>query len=230
MTTIRKKLTGATVLLGLAGAVLGGCSNVVQDFNPFIVAQWRQIPARPDNHVERVKLEHVAAFQPNAIRLDGSEQGRLINFMAHSRLNTTDQIFLQAPATAEGSFDQVTASRLEVLRGAIQQRGLFAQITQLPGGQARGDADQISVVVHRAVVVPPDCSVAQPFPGLRPDYRVGCTINAALGLMVADAMDLATGRSIGPPDGAAAATAIERYRRDKIEKEREFIKEGTADE
>ncbi len=230
MTPIRKKLTGATALLGLAGAVLGGCGSVVQDYNPFIVAQWRQISARPDNHVERVKLEHIAAFQPTAIRLDGPEQGRLINFMTHSRLNTTDQIFLQAPATAEGGFDQVTAARLDVLRTSFHQRGLIAQIAELQAGKALGDSDQISIAVYRAVVVPPDCFVAQPFPGMRADYKVGCTTNASLGLMVADPMDLAVGRQLGPPDGEVAATAIERYRTRKAEEERVFIKEGTSAE
>ena len=45
--------------------------------------------------------------------------------------------------------------------------------------------------------------------------------------MVADPHDLAKGRQIQSPDGEVAASAIERYRREKLTEKREFIKEGT---
>ena len=69
------KVIGTVVLLGLAAALLGGCANkTAQDYNPMILGQWRQIPPRPENRVEAVRLEHIVAFQPNAIRLDEAER------------------------------------------------------------------------------------------------------------------------------------------------------------
>jgi type IV pilus biogenesis protein CpaD/CtpE len=57
--------------------------------------------------------------------------------------------------------------------------------------------------------------------------QFGCAYVSSIGLMVADPNDLAKGRPIASPDGEVAASAIERYRREKLTEKREFLKEGT---
>lgn len=230
MTAIRSRLTGTTILLGLGVALLGGCAGkTAQDYNPFIVGQWRQIPARPENHVEPVRLEHVVAFESSAIRPDEAERDRLFEFMREGHLNVRDKIDLHAPRSQDGGYDSVTAARIEVLQGEFQQLGLVAHIARDPGPVALGDQNQVAVVVRRAAVIPPDCEPGpEPWAGQRPEAPVGCADRAAIGLMVADPLDLAKGRPIAPPDAEAAASAIERYRTQKLEEERKFTTEGTA--
>ncbi|MDH3595144.1 MAG: CpaD family pilus assembly protein [Rhodospirillales bacterium] len=227
MTVTRKKLTGTTVLLGLAAALLGGCAGkTAQDFNPLIVGQWRQVPTRPDVRVESVQLEHIVAFQQNAIRLDNTERERMAQFIQDGRLNIRDRILLSAPRSEDGAYDSVTAARLDVLRGEFQKMGLVADVAQT--SRAGGGGDQVAIVVQRTALLPPDCSAPEePWAGQRPHYEVGCAYNAALGMMVADPHDLAKGRPMASPDGEVAASAIQRYRKEKLTEKREFIKEGT---
>ncbi len=223
------KIIGTAVLLGLAAGLLGGCANkTAQDYNPLILGQWRQIPARPENRVEAVRLEHIVAFQPNAIRLDDAERERLIKFARDGNLTVRDRIDLQALTTLEGDYDPTTAARLDVLRGEFDQLGFPAEVVREPGLGATGGQDQIAVVVRRAAIIPPDCEIdREPWAGPRPDMQFGCANVSAIGLMVADPHDLAKGRPITAPDGEVAASAIERYRREKVTEKRQFIKEGT---
>lgn len=230
MTVIRKKLTGTTVVLGLAAALLGGCAGqTAQDFNPLITGQWRQIPSIPDVRVEKVQLEHIVAFQPNAIRLDNAERERMLEFVREGRLNLRDRIYLSAPRGEDGAYDSVTAARLDVLRGEFRQMGLtvnLAQVSTAPGG-----GDQVAIVAQRTALLPPDCTAAEePWAGQRPDYQVGCAYNAAMGMMVADPHDLGRGRPLASPDGEAAASAIQRYRTRKLTEKRKFIIEGTGED
>lgn len=228
MTVTRKKLAGTTVLLGLAAALLGGCAGTTaQDVNPFITGQWRQLPTRPDVRVDRVQLEHIVAFQASAIRLDNVERERMVQFIREGRLNIRDRILLSAPRGEDGAYDSVTAARVDVLRGEFRQLGLAVDVTQ--ASWTRGGGNQVAIVVQRTALLPPDCSAPEePWAGQRPDYQVGCAVNAAMGMMVADPHDLATGRPLTTPDGEVAASAIQRYRTKKLTEEREFIKEGTG--
>lgn len=230
MNVKRNKAIGSMVLLGLAAGLLGGCANkTAQDYNPFILGQWRQVPARPENRVEAVRLEHIVAFQPNAIRLDEAERERLIDFSRDGNLTLRDRIELHALPTLEGDYDPTTAARLDVLRGEFDQLGFKSDVARSPGPGAKGGQDQIAVVVRRAAVIPPDCEIErEPWAGQRPDMQFGCADVSSIGLMVADPNDLAKGRPIESPDGEVAASAVQRYRKESLTKKREFIKEGTG--
>ncbi len=85
----------------------------------------------------------------------------------------------------------------------------------------------IGIVVRRAVVMEPDCGTEEPIiPGVRPEFRVGCSTAQNLGAMVAYPEDLIEGRGISPADGTKGATSIERYRKDKVKK---IERERTSD-
>lgn len=211
MTTQRKN--GAPVLLmSLLAFGLGGCGSTFQDYNPWKVGEWRQINERPINHVEMVSMEHVVAFRPNAIRLDQAELGRLIQFFENSSVKSTDQISLSAPAVISGPDGQVAKARLDFLQREFLSRGLPTRVSRSLAGIPLSDANQVRVVVHRAIAMPPDCRVSDPLTPGRPSWTPGCTTNAALGIMVADPRDLARGRPISPADGVAASKAVEGYR------------------
>ncbi len=214
MTTKRNKLKGTTILLGLmaASVILTGCGNEsIQDINPLIVGQWRQMPAHPVNHVEMVTLEHIVAFAPSAIRPSDREFGSLLDFVENSELASTDEIMLDAPRSAAGIHNTVTAARLEVLEGELLQLGLPVDITTMPMSEIQ-NPDRVALVVKRAVAIPPDCDVPQPGLAQRPEPKSGCAVNASLGYMVADPRDLVKGRTLGPADGEMASKAVENYR------------------
>ncbi len=220
MTTKRNNLKGTAILLGLVAAsfILTGCeSESAQDMNPLIIGQWRQMPAHEQNHVEMVTLEHIVAFAPSAIRPGDREFSRMLDFIQESELASTDDIFLDAPRSAAGIHDAVNTARLEVLEGEFLQLGLPVEIADEPmAGSA--NADRVVLVVKRAVAIPPDCDVEQPGLAQRPDWKVGCAVNASLGLMVADPRDLIRGRTLGPVDAESASKAVQVYRDPTIDK------------
>ena len=103
MTAKPRNLSRTALLLAAMAFVLPGCGAVdLQDYNPWTVGEWRQIPDRPINHVELVSMEHIVAFRPSAIRLDQGELGRLRYFVETSRAQSSDLIMIHTPRTAAG--------------------------------------------------------------------------------------------------------------------------------
>jgi pilus biogenesis lipoprotein CpaD len=207
----RKNVTA--FLLGLVAVGLAGCGSAFQDYNPWKVAEWRQMEPRRDvNYVEMVALDHVVSFRPNAIRLDPAERGRLRRFVHNGSIKSTDEIAIHAPAAAEGEGAQIARARVDFLRREFLALGLPADVFYSQAGTPLSTSDQVAIVAHRALTLPPDCSNSDPILPGRPSWKVGCTTAAALGTMVADPRDLVRGRPTGPADGHAASKAIEGYR------------------
>ena len=214
MTAKRANLARSALLLAVTALVLPGCSGVdLQDYNPWTVGEWRQINDRPINHVDLVAMEHIVAFRPSAIRLDQAELSRLRYFVETSRAQSSDQIMVHAPRRVEGLDDQVTRARLEILRQEFLNLGLQASISYRPAANLSNSPDQVAVVVSRAVAIVPDCTASDPVgQGVRPQWTVGCSVNASLGLMAADPRDLVRGRAVAPADGEVLSKAVEGYR------------------
>ena len=208
-------------VIGLSCLAVVACSPKQGEFGDqlFPHAKWEQIPPSPDNMVEVVTLRHVVAFPGSQAGLDVNERTSLDDFIRNNRINARDQIVVQA---VNGG--RLTMGRLSAVKNEFAQHGLVASEA---GGPATGPLanDEVTVMVTRAVVIPPDCSVPQPEPTLRPDHKYGCHVNSALGMMVADPLDLVEGRDLGPADGEQASGALRRYRQDKV---KDINKEDTT--
>lgn len=201
-----------TALGFTAGLGLTGClppDTTIQDYSPFGYGNWRQIPGRPDVHVELVKLSHFAGFQPQAVRLDDSQRGELLSFVEEGNLRQGDRVQIQVPM-AKGPLDPITKARTDHLRGELT--GLGLPITVVGTSSLPSGSNQVAIVVDRAMAIPPDCETEAPWIANRPDYRIGCAYNSALGLMVADPRDLVRGRGLGHGDAETTARGIEGYR------------------
>lgn len=208
----RKTLYRSSILLGF-GLFAAACSSTdLQDANPLTLGQWRQMPAHAENSVELVSMDHTVAFAANAVRPGEPERQRMFDFLDNNKITSTDEIEFGAAAGPDGTYDPVTTARLEALENEFLQMGLPASISRDPAVIARGSADQIAIVVYRAVAIPPDCTVPQPGFAQRPDWKVGCAVKASLGHMVANPRDLARGRPLGPADAEAVSRPIEAYR------------------
>jgi len=219
----RKPLRELTVI-GLSCLAVVACSPQQGEFGDqfFPHAKWEQIPPAPENMVEVVTLRHVVAFPGNQAGLDVGQRAFLDDFIRGNRINARDQIVVQAGAADSG---RMTMGRLAAVKNEFAQYGLVASEAPATPEAGRLASDEVAVLVTRAVVIPPDCSVPQPEPTLRPEQKFGCHVNAALGMMVADPLDLVEGRELGPADGEQASGAFRRYREDKV---KEINKEETT--
>lgn len=210
-------------VIGLTCLAIAACSpqqgELGDEFFPH--AKWEQIPPAPENMVEVVTLRHVINFTAGDAGLGRSARGSLDDFVLRNRINPDDQILVQAPGR-EG--DRVAQGRLSAVRTEFARLGLVAADSYgVPSPGVSSNA--VEVLVTRAVVIPPDCASPPPKPTLRPEHRWGCSVNAALGMMVANPQDLVEGRDLGPADGEQASAAMRRYREDSI---KELTKEETT--
>ncbi len=206
------------LFLGLACLAVAACTpkqgELGDEFLPH--GKWEQVQPTPENMVEVVTLGHMVSFSQGEAGLDLAARDELTRFIQDNRIGSDDQIAVQVPVSEGG---QLSNSRLTSVKAEFARRGLVATEQEAPSDQAVGlspAAGQVGVLVTRAVVIPPDCAQPQPDTAMRPDHLWGCQVETALGMMVANPMDLVQGRDLGPADGEQASAALRRYRQDKI--------------
>jgi pilus assembly protein CpaD len=202
-------------VIGLACLAVVACSPKQGELGDkfFPHAKWEQIPHSVDNMVEVVTLRHTVAFTGGERGLGTSESDALNDFIRSNRINARDEILVQA---GSGDSSREAMSRVAAIKSEFARRGLVASESAPATGAGAPASNEVAVLITRAVVIPPDCAVAQPEPTLRPEHTWGCSVNAALGMMVANPLDLVEGREMGPADSAQASGAVQRYRNDKV--------------
>jgi pilus assembly protein CpaD len=202
-------------VIGLACLAVAACSPKQGELgdNLFPHAKWEQIPPARDNMVEVVTLSHVIPFSGSEPGLGTSGRQSLDEFIRSNGINARDEIVILGGGDSR---NRLTMSRVDAIQAEFAQRGLVASEVEVAPAAGAPANNEVAVLITRAVVIPPDCSVPQPEPTLRPEHHFGCSVNAALGMMVADPLDLVSGRELGPADGEQSSNAYRRYREDKV--------------
>ncbi len=201
-------------------ALLGAChvdpntQNPIELFTSHTVdhANWQQIPAKVKNQVEPVTFVHTTNFEAGETELSEAEMTRLLAFLQTSGVHQGARIEIDGPRAGGSYFDPVTAARVAEIETALSGIGLRSEIPVRPNTSLLRPGNEISVSVTRAVAILPDCGAPQPESPMRPQYNFSCSTAASLGMMVANPVDLKTGRNEGPADGEAAARVIQLYR------------------
>jgi pilus assembly protein CpaD len=196
---IPRILPGLTLSIGLA---LAACNPLTPPFKPGD-SSYKQLK------VDYVRLTHPAVFGPNAVKLSSEESQKLSAFLDNAQVGADDHVYIEQPQTA----DHLSAQRIGQIAHQLATRGIG--VRTLP---AKGDipADQLTVLVERYVVTPPNCPdwTKDPVADHENDVygNFGCANVTNLGLMVADPRDLVIGRQMGPEVGNPALAGIARYR------------------
>ncbi len=224
--TIKRNSLTRRLLPVLALLPMTACGGFDGSVNEGLIPLGSWMPTEWDAPAEAewVRLQHRVAFGSDSMELDRVERERLAAFLQQSGVTATDDVFLSAPRASDGSVDPTDLARLDAIRGELKVLGLKV---------SEGDDDKmvapnnIGIVIRRAVVMQPDCETEDPIiPGVRPEFRVGCSTAYNLGAMVAYPEDLIEGRGLSPADGTKGATSIDRYRKDKV---KDIDKERTSD-
>ena len=206
------------LLVGLTCLTAAACSPKPGEYGDqfFPHGKWEQIPLVPQNIVEVITLDHRVSFSHGQAELTQAARGALSDFILGNRVGPDDRIAVRGPRDADG---ELAAERLTSVKSEFARLGLVAFESDgrrgWPGGAGPGNGE-VSVLVTRAVVIPPDCSVPRPDPTLRPNHLRGCADTAALGMMVANPTDLLGARELGPADGEQASAALRRYREGQV--------------
>jgi pilus biogenesis lipoprotein CpaD len=211
-------------VLGLLGlGALGACHVDPNTQNPvdlvtshtFDHANWQQIPGELKHQVEPITFTHSVNFGPGETELNEAELTGLLAFLQESGVHQGARIEIDGPRSQGGYFDPVTAARVSGIETELSSIGLRSQVPVRPTTSLLRPEDAIAVSVTRAVVILPDCSTPQPAFATRPTYSYSCSNTAALGMMIANPLDLERGRAEGPADGQPAARVIQLYRERK---------------
>ncbi len=216
--TIKQRFLTRKLLPVLALLPMTACGGFDGSINEGLIPLGSWTPAEWDvpAQAEWVRLQHRVAFGSDSMELDRVERQRLAAFLKESKVTATDDVLISAPRASDGTIDPTDLARLDAIRGELRILGLKVEDD---AGDPLIAPGSIGIVVRRAVVMEPDCGTEEPIiPGVRPEFRVGCSTAQNLGAMVAYPEDLIEGRGISPADGTKGATSIERYRKDKVKK------------
>ena len=196
-----------TTMLAALAVIVAGCAQTVAD--------WTPAPTPHELQVKWVTHEHSIAFNSQANLLTNQASRSLDRFLNEIDLRPSDRLFVDVgPKSGEVVSDARVGAINEQLRHYIPG----TQATLITG--EKGTNSQISLIVGRYVVLPPNCpDLSRPTAtnyGNTPDSNFGCSINRNLGLMVADPGDLLRGRTLGPANGEVLSGGIRRYRAGQI--------------
>jgi pilus assembly protein CpaD len=211
----------------LAGCHLTNVTHAPTDpvtSHTFDRANWMQLQAAPQTQVEEVSLVHSVRFAESGAELTADERAKLIAFLRENGVHDGMRLELDGPRRGGGYHDPLTSARLAALGTELASLGLRSDVPRLPNTLIGRTDNEITLTLSRAVAVVPDCLAPQPAFALKPDYKIGCSNNANLGLMVANPLDLQRGRTMGPLDSEAMTLSVQKYRQDKTD---DLIREDT---
>lgn len=216
------RLTRAAVLLSVS--MLAGCHLVrttqtdamdaVQS-HTFNHSNWSEKHRHMKNQVEEVTLVHTIDFAPGDSDLSEVELSELLMFLQESGVHDGARIEIDGPRDQGGYHDPLTAARMSAIEAELTGIGLRSQVPARPITSLVKPEEAIAVTVSRAMVILPDCDSDELEIDMRPRSVFTCATTAALGMMIADPLDLKRGQVLGPSDGAAATGSIQRYRAGK---------------
>ncbi|MCE2510626.1 MAG: hypothetical protein J4G10_06590 [Alphaproteobacteria bacterium] len=215
MDSIRK--TASRLLAGLLLGALTACASATEaDF------AINETPKKLE--VEWSRMTHLVDFEPRKAELAENTKAELAAFLDQNYASPDDLILIN-PGKVSGDRQSIFEARGRAVQNFVADLGYVSEV--LPS-RSEVEGFVIVAVEHYDVRVPacPDWRRNPPLTnGVSSNF--GCTDAVNLGLMLADPRDLVTGRELGPMDGTAAASAVERYREGEV---KELQIEATSDE
>ena len=216
------RLTLAAVLL--SASMLAGChlarttqtdaTDAVQS-NTYFHSTYSEKHRHLKNQVEEITRVHTINFTQGDSELSEEELGKLLEFLKESGVHDGARIEIDGPRDQGGYHDPLTAARMSAIKAELSSIGLRSQVPARPITSLAKPEEAIAVTVSRAMVILPDCNSDALDVDMRPRSVLSCANAAALGMMIADPLDLERGQVLGPSDGEAATGSIQRYRAGK---------------
>ncbi|MCC3861441.1 CpaD family pilus assembly lipoprotein [Pseudemcibacter aquimaris] len=184
---------------------LSGCGNSLTNYTG--------VEPQQRNQVEMVRVPFSIQFEAGQVALTKSEVDRLNYFLRTSNVKYGDEFSMDFPLDANGELSDIDAKRLAHMSDLLKESGLYMSSMVTPYGM-EPKANSGRLIISKYVVTLPECGWSQPsYPNYEnaPLNNIGCSIQANLGLMVANPKDLITGAKGGPVNAERTALAVERY-------------------
>src|SRR5262249_5608731 len=149
---------------------LGGCARQTVEYSA--------VETSIDIRVSQVSLVHDVRFAASQDQLSPAEAQRLQAFVLRAQVGYGDRVILPGPRGAPPPAARVPQRPPDAVAAYLRLLGLTVTRESEPS-VVRGPANQVTVVVARAVVTPPPCPNWSKPSGFDPTNSVGANFGCA---------------------------------------------------
>ena len=141
----------------------------------------------------------------------------LQSFLQSYKVNTLDEIILDGLRDGTGKKTPNAESAVNRLKFTLTELGYKSSVAQKPIAIFIQGTHNAAILIHRKVIVPPECAIKRHPKGTRPAIRTfGCAQEVNLANMVVSPEALDGSKPITSADSTAVSLGIERYRKGEI--------------
>jgi hypothetical protein len=199
---MKNKLSTLALVTGFT--LVSGCSGTVAPAN-----------VGPDHRtkVQMIRLPYMVDFEENKDTISKREKTDLYHFLSINKVGYGDELSADFALLRSGDLSPVNQKRLTYLSKFFKEKGIVFTTKLTPFGRAP-KVNQGRILISRYIATPPSCGdysqVNSTDNGFLPDH--GCSLQAHLGMMVANPRDLINPIGSTGSDTDKAVLAVTSYK------------------
>ncbi|WP_020593593.1 CpaD family pilus assembly lipoprotein [Kiloniella laminariae] len=192
--------------------------QIVQAGTNFMdTGRWRPLPspqrAKSYSYIASEGFLIPAEDQINSSRL----RQELQEVVRTYNITSADELVLDGLYNSTGKKTPESLQAIAIISRSLTEMGLNSSTTSRPVAILDPIRYNSAILIHRKVIVGPDCHVPTPPEGARPHRSTfGCSQEANLASMVISPEALDGSKPLSSPDSTAVTLGIDRYRRGEV--------------
>ncbi|MCZ4281941.1 CpaD family pilus assembly lipoprotein [Kiloniella laminariae] len=192
--------------------------QIVQAGTNFMdTGRWRPLPspqrAKSYSYIASEGFFIPAQDQINITRL----QQELQDVVRRYNITSADELVLDGLYNTKGKKTPESQQAISIISRSLTEMGLNSSTTSRPVAILDPIRYNSAILIHRKIIVAPDCHVPVPPEGARPHRGTfGCSQEANLANMVVSPEALDGSRPLSSPDSTSVTLGIDRYRRGEV--------------
>lgn len=196
----KNKVLTVSIISSLS--LLSACSNTIAPANVGINHRTK---------VQMIRLPYMIDFKENIAEFSKNEKTNLQHFLLVNKVGYGDELSMDFALLADGELSKINQKRIEYIAQFFKSNGIVfsAQITPYGDTPKR---NQARLLVSRYVATPPTCGDHSEVSSANSLPDIGCSIQAHLGLMVANPRDLINPAQPNSSDTDKAVEAVKTYK------------------
>ncbi|KLN61109.1 hypothetical protein WH96_08030 [Kiloniella spongiae] len=180
------------------------------------IGRWR--PISTSKHTKTYSYIATEGFYIPADFADSlTLEKELRNFITSYKVNNQDVIILDGLRNAEGDTTKESKKAINSIQFSLKDLGYSSKVAKKPIAIFIQGTHNAAILIHRKVIVTPECEIKKHPIGGRPPLRTfGCAQEINLANMVVTPEALDGTKPTTSADSTAVALGVERYRKGEI--------------
>ena len=177
---------------------------------------WRPLPTSPRTRV----YSYIASegFMIPSGYVETSRLNKELQDFIHAyNINTSDTILLDGVRNKKGVTTGDAENAITRIKNSLQELGFTSKKSPRPIAILDSSQHNAAVMIHRKMIVPPDCEIPPHPTGTRPSRKMfGCVQEINLANMVVSPDALDGSQAMSSADSTSISLGIDRYRTGKV--------------